>query len=182
MSYSNNHTAQLIEVGGVEPLLQEQAGVRQAVVLAREDAVGKCLVAYIVVDRQNPPAVSQLRRRLAARLPDYTAPPTFVLLNELPLTPNGKVDRRALPAPDQTRPAPEDAFVAPRTPVEEGLGLARIWSQVLGLEQVGIHDNFFELGGHSRWPRGSCPGCAMLFTRTYHCAHTSKPRLWLASL
>jgi surfactin family lipopeptide synthetase A len=126
MSYSNNHTAQLIELGGVEPLLQEQAGVRQAVVLAREDAGGKCLVAYIVVDRQNPPAVSQLRRRLPARLPDYMAPPTFVLLNELPLTPNGKVDRRALPAPDQTRPAPEDAFVAPRTPVEEGL--ARIWS------------------------------------------------------
>jgi surfactin family lipopeptide synthetase A len=70
-----------------------------------------------------------------------------VPLATLPLTPNGKVDRRALPAPDQTRPALEDAFVAPRTPIEAGL--AGIWADILKREQVGVHDNFFELGGHS---------------------------------
>jgi acyl carrier protein len=58
-----------------------------------------------------------------------------------------KVDRRALPAPDAARPELEEAFVPPRTPVEEAL--AGIWEEVFGLEQVGIHDDFFELGGHS---------------------------------
>ncbi len=74
-------------------------------------------------------------------------PSSFVFLDTLPLTPNGKGDRRALPAPDQTRPDLENGFVDPRTPVEELL--VGIWRKVLGLEQVGIYDNFFELGGHS---------------------------------
>jgi non-ribosomal peptide synthase protein (TIGR01720 family) len=74
-------------------------------------------------------------------------PSTFVTLEALPLTPVGKVDRRALPAPDQTRPELESAYVAPRTREEESL--ADIWAQVLGVEQVGVHDNFFELGGDS---------------------------------
>jgi len=74
-------------------------------------------------------------------------PSAFVLLDELPLSPNGKVDRRALPAPGQDRPEVEAAYVAPRTPAEEVI--AAIWSQVLGVERVGVYDNFFELGGHS---------------------------------
>jgi acyl carrier protein len=74
-------------------------------------------------------------------------PSAFVLLDALPLTPNGKLDRKALPAPDQNRPEPEESYVAPRTPVEEML--AEIWAEVLKLDKVGIHDNFFELGGHS---------------------------------
>jgi acyl carrier protein len=65
----------------------------------------------------------------------------------LPVTANGKVDRAALPAPTQSRSDPEAAIVSPRTPVEAKL--AQIWSELLGIEQVGIHDNFFELGGHS---------------------------------
>jgi non-ribosomal peptide synthetase component F/acyl carrier protein len=69
------------------------------------------------------------------------------MLEALPLTPNGKVDRRSLPAPDTARPELEKPFVAPRTEVEERL--AAIWSDVLGLEQIGVRDNFFELGGHS---------------------------------
>src|SRR6185295_14611710 len=68
-------------------------------------------------------------------------------LDSLPLTPNGKLDRKALPAPDQSRPELEDAFAAPRTPVEEIL--ANIWTEILKVEKVGIHDNFFHLGGHS---------------------------------
>jgi acyl carrier protein len=75
------------------------------------------------------------------------APASFVVLDELPLLPNGKIDRRALPAPEAIRPDLPHAFVAPRTSVERSL--AGIWSDLLGLPQIGIHDNFFDLGGHS---------------------------------
>jgi len=91
--------------------------------------------------------VPQLREYLQGKLPEYMVPQSFVLLDEMPLTPNGKVDRRALPAPDRTRPELEAAYVAPRNAVEEVA--AGIWSEVLDVEQVGVYDNFFELGGHS---------------------------------
>ncbi|MEP7339390.1 MAG: amino acid adenylation domain-containing protein, partial [Acidobacteriota bacterium] len=89
----------------------------------------------------------QLRRYLQAKLPEHMIPSAFVLMDALPLNRNGKVDRRALPAPEQARPELNESFIAPRTPAERRL--AGIWSQVLGLEQVGVEDNFFELGGHS---------------------------------
>jgi acyl carrier protein len=93
------------------------------------------------------PTSTELRRFLKAKLPEYMVPSTFVFLEALPLTPNGKLDRRALPAPDQSRPDLENPFVAPRTAVEDRL--TKIWAEALGLDQVGIHDNFFELGGNS---------------------------------
>ena len=89
----------------------------------------------------------ELRRFLKEKLPDHMVPAVFVLLDALPLLPNGKIDRRALPAPDRSRPELDKAFVAPRTPTEELL--AEIWTQLLDIERVGIHDNFFDLGGHS---------------------------------
>ncbi|HEX5876035.1 MAG TPA: amino acid adenylation domain-containing protein, partial [Pyrinomonadaceae bacterium] len=89
----------------------------------------------------------QLRSFLKARLPEHMVPASFVFLDELPLLPNGKIDRRALPAPEAARPDLPHAFVAPRTPVERPL--AGVWSDLLGLPQIGIHDNFFDLGGHS---------------------------------
>jgi non-ribosomal peptide synthase protein (TIGR01720 family)/FkbM family methyltransferase len=89
----------------------------------------------------------ELERHLRQRLPDYMVPSQYVLLEALPLTPNGKVDRRAFPGPDRARPELEKTFAAPRTPVEAVL--ARIWAEVLKLEQVGVYDNFFQLGGDS---------------------------------
>ena len=80
-------------------------------------------------------------------IPDYMVPARFVVLTSLPLTTNGKVDRRALPAPDDARPALEKNFVAPRNEAETKL--AGIWSEVLGVAEVGVLDNFFELGGDS---------------------------------
>jgi thioesterase domain-containing protein/acyl carrier protein len=74
-------------------------------------------------------------------------PAVVVLLEALPVTANGKVDRRALPAPDRSRPELEKAFIAPRDDLE--LQLAHIWEEVLGVRPVGVRDNFFELGGHS---------------------------------
>ena len=90
--------------------------------------------------------IPQWREYLEERLPEYLLPSGYVVLPQLPLTPNGKVDRKALPAPDNTSSVSTE-FVAPQTPTEKTL--AEIWIQVLGIKQVGIHDNFFELGGHS---------------------------------
>jgi non-ribosomal peptide synthase protein (TIGR01720 family) len=126
----------------------KHAGVRETVVIAREDTAGvKRLAAYIVPLAGFAPAVNELRAFLQETLPDYMIPASFVFLESLPLTPNGKVDRKALPAPDGSRPELEEDYVAPRTLVEESL--ARIWRDVLGIKRVGIHDNFFELGGDS---------------------------------
>jgi amino acid adenylation domain-containing protein len=137
-----------IEPGEIETVLGQHSAVQETVITAREDALGdKRLVAYVVPKQQSASLTDELRGFLKERLPEYMMPSAFVLLDALPLTPNGKVDRRALPTPDQTTPERKAAFVAPCTPVEEGL--AGIWATVLGLEQVGIHDNFFELGGHS---------------------------------
>jgi FkbM family methyltransferase len=91
--------------------------------------------------------VSELRRHLRARLPEYMVPTSFVLLDDLPLTPNGKIDLRALPAPESLRPELEGTFVAPRDLLE--LQLTRLWETLLGTQPVGVRDNFFELGGHS---------------------------------
>jgi len=133
-----------IELGEIEAALGQHPAVREAVVLAREDAPGeKRLVAYVVAEA----AADELRRFLKDKLPDPMVPAVFVLLDTLPLLSNGKIDRRALPAPDRTRPELDKAFLAPRTPVEELL--AEIWAQLLDLERVGVHDNFFDLGGHS---------------------------------
>lgn len=97
--------------------------------------------------RSTSDLVPQLRAFLKDRLPGYMVPSTFVTLDALPLTPSGKIDRRALPAPNRTRPDLQEAFVVPSTLIEERL--AEIWADILGIEQVGVNDNFFELGGHS---------------------------------
>ena len=89
----------------------------------------------------------QLRNFLKERLPEHMVPASFIILDTLPLLPNGKLDRRALPAPEAVRPDLPQAFVAPRTSVEQSL--AGVWSDLLGLPQIGVHDNFFDLGGHS---------------------------------
>ncbi|HLF24969.1 MAG TPA: amino acid adenylation domain-containing protein [Anaerolineae bacterium] len=136
-----------IELGEIEAALNQHPAVREAVVVAREDQPGnRRLVAYLVPNAVGH-EIGDLRRFLHDKLPEYMLPSAFAVLEALPLMPNGKVDRRALPAPEQTRPGLADTYAAPRTPVE-GI-LAGIWAEVLGLKQVGIHDNFFELGGHS---------------------------------
>ena len=137
-----------IELGEIETVLSQHTAVRENVVMAWEDSPGdKRLVAYLVPAVKPPPTVSELRSFLREKLPEYMVPSVFMFLDALPLTPNSKVDRRALPAPDQTRPELKEAFVPPRTPVEELI--ACIWAEVLGVKQVGAYDNFFELGGHS---------------------------------
>ncbi len=135
-----------IETGEVEAVLTDHPAVREAFVVAREDAPGeKRLAAYLVGEGAAGPDVEALRAWLRDRLPDYMVPADWVVLEELPLTPHGKTDRAALPAPVPS--APEREYAAPRTATEEVL--ADIWQNVLGVERVGVHDDFFALGGHS---------------------------------
>ena len=137
-----------IDVAEIEMALLDHVAIKAAVVVAGERHPDDTrLIAYIVPAQAPGPTIGELQRFLHARLPEYMMPSTFVLLDALPLTPTGKVDRLALPMPDPVRPALDTAFVAPRTPIEEAV--ARIWAEVLGLEQVGMHDNFLALGGHS---------------------------------
>ncbi len=135
-----------IELGEVEAALSSQEGVRQSVVVVREDAPGdKRLVAYVVADGEQ--SVGELRHGLKGRLPDYMIPAAFVRLDALPLTPNGKVDRKQLPAQAGLATDTRAPFIAPSTSTEEVL--AGIFSEVLGVAQVGTGDDFFDLGGHS---------------------------------
>lgn len=139
-----------IELGEIESVLSQHPNVREAVMMAREEASGnKRLVAYLVVNSTlsagNSKLIKSLRSFLREKLPDYMLPASFVCLESLPLTPNGKVDFKALPAPEIN--GLEADNLAPQTVEEQRL--AEIWAEVLGLKQVGIHDNFFELGGHS---------------------------------
>ena len=133
-----------IELGEIETTLGQHPGVRHVAVLAREDAPGeRRLVAYVVGEWDG----DGLRLFLKGKLPNHLIPTAFVRLDALPLLSSGKVDRRALPAPERTRPELDKAFVMPRNDTEALL--AEIWAQLLDIEHVGIHDDFFELGGHS---------------------------------
>ena len=132
-----------IEPGEVEAALAAVEGVRQAVVVARDDDGAAYLAAYVVPAAA--PDAEALRAALRATLPEYMVPTRFMALDALPLTSSGKVDRRALPAPAAARGGPE--YTAPATAIEQTL--ADIWAEVLGVERVGVHDNFFTLGGHS---------------------------------
>ena len=137
-----------IELGEIEAMLAQHPGVRENVVLAREDVPGdKHLVAYILPDRNQQLTTAELRSFLQDKLPNYMMPGIFVMVSEMPLTANGKIDRRALPATDLTDSQREVTFVAPRDAIE--IRLTKIWSKIFGIKQIGLRDNFFELGGHS---------------------------------
>ncbi|MFB8830310.1 amino acid adenylation domain-containing protein [Azotobacter sp. CWF10] len=133
-----------IELGEVEAQLLAQPAVREALVVAREGPGGTRLVGYVSARAGQFLDSALLRERLGRGLPDYMVPGALVVLEALPLNANGKVDRKALPAPEQTG---ERAYEAPQGEIEERL--AEVWAEVLGIERVGRHDNFFELGGHS---------------------------------
>ena len=137
-----------VELAEIETVLVGLDIIKEAAVVAREDpSGGQRLVAYLVPVATPPPTVSDLRGRLEEKLPDFMVPSAFVFLGALPLLPSGKVDQLALPQPGPERPNLDSLFVAPRTPVEETL--VKIWSEVLGLDQIGIHDDFLDLGGDS---------------------------------
>ncbi|KZE44088.1 hypothetical protein AV540_01955 [Brevibacillus parabrevis] len=137
-----------IELGEVEAALALHPAVSETVVMARENDRGeKHLTAYVTVANDDAPEVADLQAWLKTKLPEYMVPSVYVFLDAMPLTANGKIDRRRLPEPEWGNRSETKAYTEPRNQAEELI--ASIWSQVLGVEKVGIHDNFFELGGHS---------------------------------
>ncbi|MDQ3192186.1 MAG: amino acid adenylation domain-containing protein [Bacteroidota bacterium] len=134
-----------IEIGEITEAVLSLKSISEAVVVDRVDASGsKYLCAYFT--SENEVAVSEIKKELARKLPEYMVPAFFVQLDKIPVTAHGKVDKKALPLPMMQRTA-EKEFIAPRTTTEKKL--TEIWKGVLGQENISIEDNFFEVGGHS---------------------------------
>ncbi|HEY2161539.1 MAG TPA: amino acid adenylation domain-containing protein, partial [Solirubrobacteraceae bacterium] len=133
-----------VEPGEIEAALRGHPGIREALVLAQEDAGEKRLVAYLISEN-GAIAPEDLRTLLSRSLPSYMVPSAFAFLDEFPLSPNGKVDRTRLAGTPVGGEARE--LTAPRTETEHRL--AAIWSAVLAVDEIGVHDSFFDLGGHS---------------------------------
>ena len=132
-----------VEPGEIEAVLTDHPGVASAVVTASEVSPGDVrLAAYVTAAASIRPEGADLRRHVAATLPDFMVPASFTVLDHLPVTPNGKVDRTALPVPEW-----KPNGRAPRTPEEERL--CGLFAEVLGIPEVGVEDSFFDLGGHS---------------------------------
>ncbi|HLP61915.1 MAG TPA: amino acid adenylation domain-containing protein, partial [Candidatus Deferrimicrobium sp.] len=146
-----------IELGEIESQLSGYPGIREAIVIDREDGSGnKYICAYYTVER----AVEKIEKEelityLSGELPEYMIPAHFIPLERVPVTPNGKLDRNALPGPGLNI---EESYAAPENELQEKL--VEIWKEVLfgrdgrdGRDEekglIGIDDDFFELGGHS---------------------------------
>jgi amino acid adenylation domain-containing protein len=137
-----------VELGDVENAFRQHPAVHDVVVVARETKRhDKQLAAYVVLKHGSDIRVADLLRSLKAKLPAHMVPANTMILDALPLTPTGKTDKNALPDIRASRDIVSADFVAPETDVQRIL--ADIWSNVLGIDGIGIHDNFFELGGHS---------------------------------
>ncbi|MBX3053342.1 MAG: non-ribosomal peptide synthetase [Caldilineaceae bacterium] len=132
----------------IEEAIRRLAVAPDVAVAARKTESGETrLIGYLAMHGWPHPTVSFIRRQLAQSLPAYLIPSAFVVLDALPLNANSRLDRRALPLPTDSRPTLEISFVVPTTPIEHTL--AAIWTEILGLDAVGIHDPFFDLGGNS---------------------------------
>jgi amino acid adenylation domain-containing protein len=136
-----------VELGEVEVKINHVVGIKQAVVVARDGVGGQKQIVAYVVSASEAQDTGMIRRELARQLPDYMMPSAFVWLDELPKTSSGKVDKKQLPAPERKRPEQAVAYRKPKSNLERTI--ARVWSQVLQFDEVGIDDNFFEAGGNS---------------------------------
>ena len=136
-----------VELGEVEVKLNHIADIKQAVVVARDGIDGQKQIVAYVVSASDQADTGMVRREMEQKLPDYMMPSAYVWLDELPKTSSGKVDKKQLPAPERKRPDQAIAYRAPKTDLEKTI--ARVWSEVLQFDKVGLDDNFFEAGGNS---------------------------------
>jgi amino acid adenylation domain-containing protein len=148
-----------VELGEIEDAILATNRATEAAVAVREDHAGNSyLCAYVVVSEEA--TTDEIRERLAAALPEYLIPSSFLALERLPRTATGKIDRKSLPAPEELRPQTSSGL-EPRTETE--VAVTRICAEVLGLEKTSIEDNFFQLGGHSLLAMGLLSRLSMEF-------------------
>ena len=137
-----------IELAEIEAIFNRHPTVLDSVVIVHDDANGnQRLIAYCVLHNGQKIEAEDLLQFAKTFLPDYMVPAYLLLLEAFPLTANGKLDRKALPLPDQSSETHGSSYVRPRTALEQSL--VEIWTDVLGVEHIGIQDDFFTLGGHS---------------------------------
>ncbi|MFV0607169.1 MAG: amino acid adenylation domain-containing protein [Niabella sp.] len=140
-----------IELGEIEYQLSKLDGIKEAVVLIKENKLqDKIIVAYIkptVTAIEQARAIAEWKKSLSATLPVFMIPDRFVFLEQFPISPNGKIDRNAFPEPSTQRPQLQVLYKKPKTNIENNI--ATIWSLVLEIDEIGVDDNFFELGGNS---------------------------------
>ena len=137
-----------IELGEIEALLSQYPGIRENIVVVREDKVDdKRLVAYVIMESLHELDVQALRHYLKKQLPEYMIPSAFVPLEAFPLTATLKIDRKKLPVPEYSREELNNSYSAASTETEKQL--LAIWSELLNVHPIGVKDNFFDLGGHS---------------------------------
>ena len=137
-----------IELEEIEAVLCQNNEIKKALVLLRNDAVGnQRLVAYVELSNGHNPDSEKLLFFLSQKLPEYMLPNAFVFLKAFPLLPNGKIDRSRLPEPELSQRNITTKFEPPQSATERTV--AEIWTEVLGIKNIGVNDNFFSLGGHS---------------------------------
>ena len=137
-----------IELGEIESVMEEFPGVKEAVVIVREDTPGdQRITGYVVTETQSSVDIESLTDHIRSQVPDYMVPSVVLELDNLPLTPNKKVDRKALPAPRRGRAASAEEIAKPESDLENQI--SDIWREALKIETISVNDNFFDLGGHS---------------------------------
>ncbi|MGB7344479.1 MAG: amino acid adenylation domain-containing protein [Pirellulaceae bacterium] len=136
-----------VELGEIEAALLTLEAVKDAIVLASDDASGMSRLTAFVVPVGGEMSGLELGRSLSQTLPEYMIPTAWVMLSEFPRNKSDKVDRKALQALSRSSSSRESGFVAPRSAIE--MQMAGIWIDVLKVDVVGVRDNFFDLGGHS---------------------------------
>jgi thioesterase domain-containing protein/acyl carrier protein len=138
-----------IESGEIKQTLLQHESINECVITAvpDESSGSQRLIVYLVAKDRASLEIGEIRAFLKSRLPDYMIPSVFITLPRLPLTANGKVDLKALPSPNESRPALQSEFEKPQDSIEAQL--VTICQKVLGVSPVGVNDNFFDLGGHS---------------------------------
>jgi amino acid adenylation domain-containing protein len=136
-----------IELGEIESVLCQFPGIKESVVIAEDTPLDeKRLICYLKKNSDTTPSENELRSFLNSKLPEYMIPSSFGFLEKMPLTPNGKVDRKALPPIERCLSSNKHIEPAHNSTEEK---LIQIWSEILGVHEIGIHDDFFHLGGNS---------------------------------
>ena len=134
-----------IELEEIENKMLEYPGIKKAKVIKQTIGNREIISAYYIASKRI--RITELRKHLYSKLPNYMIPSYFTALDDFPYTPNGKIDKKSLPIPNSILQSEKNNYIAPKTDLE--IKLVSIWENILNMKPIGIKDNFFELGGDS---------------------------------